>query len=83
MTDDRKEGFCRSVGIVAGLAVILGAVCGGWLWYLSKAKPRNQMARWGPDNPHGFTPTAGFRTCSICGLPRNDKIHDAEDSANR
>jgi len=25
---------------------------------------------------HSFKPTAGFRTCSICGLPRSHKVHD-------
>jgi hypothetical protein len=37
---------------------------------------REQLARRGSDNPHLFKPTAGFRTCRICGLPRSHKVHD-------
>jgi hypothetical protein len=37
---------------------------------------REQLSRRASDNPHSFKPTAGFRTCSICGLPRSHKVHD-------
>lgn len=43
---------------------------------------REQPARRGSDNPHSFEPTAGFRTCRICGLRRSHTIHEAVDSAN-
>jgi len=37
---------------------------------------RGRLARRGSDNPHSFKPTAGFRTCQICGLSGSHKAHD-------
>jgi hypothetical protein len=37
---------------------------------------RDQLFQRGSDNPHSFKPTAGFRTCRICGLPRSHKVHE-------
>jgi hypothetical protein len=38
---------------------------------------QEQLTRRGSDHPHSFKPTAGFRTCRICGLARSHKVHDA------
>ncbi|HVO78635.1 MAG TPA: hypothetical protein VMT39_01330 [Candidatus Bathyarchaeia archaeon] len=35
-----------------------------------------QPARRASDRPHSFEPSAGFRTCKICGLPRSHETHD-------
>ena len=37
---------------------------------------KDQPTRRGSDYQHPFMRTVGFRTCLICGLARNHKIHD-------
>jgi hypothetical protein len=34
------------------------------------------LARRGSDHPHSFKPTAGYRTCLHCGLPKGHEIHE-------
>ena len=42
---------------------------------------REHPTRRGSDYPHPFKPNVGFRTCVICGLARNHKIHSAKELA--
>ena len=81
MAKHRTRLWWAFTAMGAGLAVTLGVLCGGW-WNLSNSKPPKHPARRGSDNPHVFKPTAGFRTCGTCGLPRSHKVHDVRDSAN-
>jgi len=49
-----------------------------------EAKVKKELpARRGSDHPHLFKPTAGYRTCRVCGLPRSHKIHGKQESADQ
>jgi hypothetical protein len=60
--------------IIASVAALF---CLAWL-FKPGAELQKQPARRGSDKPHSFEPTAGYRTCWICGLPRSHKVHDVK-----
>jgi hypothetical protein len=68
----------RASGKILRIIVSVAALCClAWL-FKPGAEVRERPARRASDKPHSFEPTAGFRTCRICGLPRSYKVHNAE-----
>jgi len=68
----------RASGKILHIIVSVAALCClAWL-FKPAAEVREQPARRGSDKPHSFEPTAGFRTCRICGLPKSHKVHNVK-----